>query len=198
MSFSLTGAVRTATVDTGYADNMQSTRTFNMSDLVCPPRSGFDETGRPVNPNTYVDVTAGCSNPMYRVNIENALRPRYTEYVTLSASGIQGKPPAYLADPVMTAPQQQSIARNRVLDTAVRSGPSFGNQFRSNIRNTAESVSVLKARDAAMAKINQSRPASSQLVNARGGLYKVYGDTRPAPQSIVNVGGARAYANRSL
>jgi hypothetical protein len=58
--------------------------------MVCPPWNGVDTAGRPVCLDSFDTKTAGCNSAGDRVNVENALRPQYIEYVNLDAAGIRG------------------------------------------------------------------------------------------------------------
>jgi hypothetical protein len=87
---SLTGALQTCKVQTGYANKTQSDRFLNANLNVCPAFNGTDDYGRYVCPDSYYAKSAGCASALDRVDVENFLRPQYAEYVTLDAAGIQG------------------------------------------------------------------------------------------------------------
>ena len=90
-ALSLEGAIRTCKVDTAYANKMQSDRFLNPANMVCPIWNGLDTSGRPVCADSFITKTAGCNNPLDRIQVENDVsRPQYTEYVTLDAGGIKG------------------------------------------------------------------------------------------------------------
>ena len=86
---SLQGAVRTCKVDTGYANKIQSDRFQNPSNMLCAVWHGRDLTGRPVCADSFYTKTEGCNSPLDRVDVENALRPQYMEYVNLDAYGFR-------------------------------------------------------------------------------------------------------------
>ncbi len=88
MSLSLQGSVRTCKVDQAWANKVQSDRFENPNLLVCPIWDGMDQYGRYVNPDSFYTKTAGCSSAEDRVYVENDQRPKYFEYVTLDAAGI--------------------------------------------------------------------------------------------------------------
>ena len=90
MSLSLQGSVRTCKVDQGWANKVQSDRFENPNLLVCPIWDGMDQYGRYVNPDSFYTKAPGCSSAEDRVYVENDQRPKYFEYVTLDAAGIQG------------------------------------------------------------------------------------------------------------
>jgi hypothetical protein len=87
---SLEGSIRTCKVDQGWATKHFSDRYLNPSNMLCPPWQGGDTTGRAVCADSYWTKTPGCNSAGDRINVENALRPQYIEYVTLDAAGIQG------------------------------------------------------------------------------------------------------------
>lgn len=88
MSLSLQGSVRTCKVDQGWANKVQSDRFENPNLLVCPIWDGMDQYGRYVNPDSFYTKAPGCSSAEDRVYVENDQRPKYFEYVTLDAAGI--------------------------------------------------------------------------------------------------------------
>jgi hypothetical protein len=87
---SLESSIRTCQVDTAWAERAQSDRFLSTMALSCPMRPAMDITGRPACPDSLVTKTAGCNSPLDRVVVESALRPNYSEYVTLNPQGIQG------------------------------------------------------------------------------------------------------------
>jgi hypothetical protein len=87
---SLESSIRTCQVDTAWAARAQSDRFLSTMALSCPMRPAQDITGRPACPDSLVTKTAGCNSPLDRVVVESALRPNYSEYVTLNTQGIQG------------------------------------------------------------------------------------------------------------
>ena len=90
MSLSLEKSVRTCSVNTGEANRIQSDRFFNPNVMVCPVWNGINNKGQEVAPDSQVTKTAGCNSAEDRVLVENALRPQYSNYVTLGAQGIAG------------------------------------------------------------------------------------------------------------
>ena len=90
-NISLEGSIRTCKVDTAYAPKVFSDRFLNPCNMVCPVWNGYDSTGRPVCADSYMTKRAGCNSAEDRVFVENYQRPRYVEYVNLSAGGIDGE-----------------------------------------------------------------------------------------------------------
>ena len=88
---SLEGSVRTCKVNTAWANRIQSDRFENPKLMLCATWNGMDNAGRPVSADSYMTKTAGCNSALDRVDVENYLRPQYTEYASLDAAGIQGQ-----------------------------------------------------------------------------------------------------------
>ena len=84
---SLQGSLQTCKVNTGYANKLQSDRTENPSNLLCPIWNGLDAYGRAACFDSYNTKSAGCSSASDRVVVENYLRPTYVEYIPLDAQG---------------------------------------------------------------------------------------------------------------
>jgi hypothetical protein len=57
--------------------------------MVCPVWTGFDNTNRAVCMDSYYTKSPGCNSPLDRVDVENALRPKYMEYINLDAEGFR-------------------------------------------------------------------------------------------------------------
>lgn len=87
---SLEGSLRTCKVDVAWANRMESDRFFNPNAAVCPTWNGVDTTGRPACMDSFATKRAGCHSATDRVSVENDLRPKYMQYVTLNAAGIRG------------------------------------------------------------------------------------------------------------
>lgn len=89
-AISLEASVRTCDVNVGEATRIQSDRFFNPSNMVCIPWSGLNNKGQEVCPDSFWTKTPGCDSAEDRILVENAQRPKYMNYVTLSAGGIDG------------------------------------------------------------------------------------------------------------
>lgn len=90
MSFiSLLASTRTCKIDQAWANRIQSDRFENPELMVCPVWTGFDNANRAVCADSYYTKTAGCNSALDRVDVENALRPKYMEYINLDAEGFQ-------------------------------------------------------------------------------------------------------------
>jgi hypothetical protein len=90
MNISLEGSIRTCKVDSGWASRLESDRFMNPNMMLCPSWNHVDTSGRTVHSNTFYTKRGGCNSAADRVDVENSLRPKYMEYVTLDAQGIQG------------------------------------------------------------------------------------------------------------
>ncbi|MHA2037196.1 MAG: hypothetical protein ACW98X_12220, partial [Promethearchaeota archaeon] len=80
-SISLQSAIRTCDVNVAWANRIESDRFLNPSNMLCPIWSGVDSTGREVCVDSFKTKRAGCNSALDRVDVENNLRPQYSEYV---------------------------------------------------------------------------------------------------------------------
>jgi hypothetical protein len=126
-SLSLNAALRVCKVDTAYADKINSDRFLNPNNMLCPLWNGMDSAGRPVAPDSFMTKTAGCNSALDRVMVENdVFRPRYTEYITLNASGInQGNN--------LDIHYNDSVNRTNELRNIQENNPHFGNQYAAQV-----------------------------------------------------------------
>jgi hypothetical protein len=90
MSISLQSALRTCTVDHNNTARYQSSRWLEPSQNVCPVWNGKDNLGREVHRNSFYNKAAGCNHPSERVDVEIFHRPKYFQYTTLDAGGLEG------------------------------------------------------------------------------------------------------------
>jgi hypothetical protein len=90
MSISLEKSVRTCSVNVGEANRIQSDRFFNPTNMVCIPWNGLNNKGQEVSPDSFYTKTPGCDSAEDRVMVENSQRPKYFNYVTLGAQGVNG------------------------------------------------------------------------------------------------------------
>jgi hypothetical protein len=89
-AISLEKSVRTCQVNVGERERIQSDRFFNPQNMVCIPWNGLNNKGQEVSPDSFWTKTPGCDSAEDRVMVENEQRPKYINYVTLGAQGIQG------------------------------------------------------------------------------------------------------------
>lgn len=87
---SLDANIRTCKVDTAWGDKMYTDRFMNPNNMICPIWSGLDTAGRPSCANSFYTKIGGCHSSSDRINVENDQRPKYFNYITLDASGLQG------------------------------------------------------------------------------------------------------------
>jgi hypothetical protein len=117
-SLSLNAALRVCKVDVGYADKVNSDRFLNPNNMLCPLWGGVDVAGRPVCPDSFYTKSAGCNSALDRVMVENdVFRPKYTEYITLNASGINNEG---------SMPYNASVSRSAELRNINSNNPHFG------------------------------------------------------------------------
>jgi len=90
MSVFLDGAILGTMVNTGNANKLQNNQFLDPNAQMCPVWNGQDLAGRPSCEYGFYTKVAGCNSPMDRILVENALRPAYANYITLTASGIAG------------------------------------------------------------------------------------------------------------
>lgn len=120
-SLSLNAALRVCKVDVGYADKINSDRVLNPNNMLCPLWNGLDVAGRPVCPDSFYTKSAGCNSALDRVVVENDVsRPKYTEYITLNASGINR------GNDLDSMHYNASMSRSAELRDTNSNGPHFG------------------------------------------------------------------------
>lgn len=135
MAISLEGAIRTCKVNTGWASRIESDRIQNPQMMQCNIWNGMDTAGRPVCADSFYTKSAGCNSPLDRVVVENGLRPRYFEFITLDAAGLAGSN--------MNA--SDTMQRQRDLNNMKTVTGNFGNQQGSNVRTGCEQYSYNRA-----------------------------------------------------
>lgn len=128
---SLTKSIRTCSVDPGWASRSQSARFQNPELMVCPVWNGMNNLGQVVQPDTFMTKSAGCSNPMDRIEVENSLRPQYAEFINLDAAGIESSSPCATKASWVDAGRQQAA-----VDVAGETGPDFGLGFNGHVRTS--------------------------------------------------------------
>jgi len=155
-TISLESALRTCKVDTAWANKVQSDRFLNPDNMVCPIWSGLDITGRAVCTDSFYTKSGGCNSAMDRVIVENNVsRPQYMEYITLSASGIQGNIYGNM-------PSMEESMRRGELDKIQGITGNFGTQMSANVYPSCGAYPYNQA----MSQVSQqSRQASSVRQN---------------------------------
>lgn len=129
--FSLTGAVQTCSVNTGWANKLWSDRYENPDNTLCPVWNGLDTFGRIVAFDSFYTKAPGCQSAEDRVVVENQQRPKYIDFVTLDAQGYQN--PAVFSGKISSTEGYKKTETLKVaLDaqrTAMQNG-SVGTQYR--------------------------------------------------------------------
>lgn len=155
-SLSLEASVRTCDVDVGQANRIQSDRFFNPRNMVCIPWNGLNNKGQEVCPDSFQTKTPGCDSAEDRVMVENAQRPKYVNYVTLGAQGIDGH--IYGNETAYA----NSVARNKFDMSRNKLSGNFGLQWSANADYTGCSVG---AYERAMASMNHGQRAQASMQN---------------------------------
>ena len=90
-NISLTGSIKSCRLDgDAWSSRLQSDRFLNPAEMLCPVWNNVDTSGRPACEQSYNTKYAGCNSARDRIDVENDLRPKYFEYVTLDAAGLSG------------------------------------------------------------------------------------------------------------
>lgn len=76
-------------VNTGWASRLESDRTFNPNNLICPIPMQSTLDGRDANENTAIMKSAGCFSPLDRMNVENSQRSFYTSNAGLNIENVR-------------------------------------------------------------------------------------------------------------
>ena len=124
--------------------------------MVCIPWNGMNNKGQIVCPDSFYTKTAGCDSAEDRVMVENALRPKYINYVTLGAQGINGH--IYGNE----SAQRNSVARTKFDADRNKFTGNFGLQFGGDVRNTSCSVN---AYERGMSQVSQQMRAQNFMQN---------------------------------
>jgi hypothetical protein len=155
-TISLEKSVRTCSVNVGESNRIQSDRFFNPQNMVCIPWNGINNKGQEVCPDSFYTKTAGCDSAEDIVMVENGLRPKYFNYVTLGAQGVGGHIYGNVSATV------DSLARTKFDNSRNKITGNFGGDFGSEVRNTSCSVG---AYERAMAQINQQERSQNFMQN---------------------------------
>jgi hypothetical protein len=166
-NISLQKSVRSCDVSTGEAPRIQSDRFFNPSNMVCIPWNGMNNKGQQVCPDSWWTKTAGCNSSEDRILVENELRPKYTNYVTLGAEGISGHIYGSESDYVNSV-ERTKFDYQRTSDPKFGTG-NFGLQMGADVRYTSCSVDAYERN---MAQMNQKLRGQNFLQN--GSLSNSY------------------------
>lgn len=171
-TISLQSSVKTCQVDVGWANRIQSDRFQNPNNMVCVPWDGRDLAGRTVAPDSWYTKTPGCNSAEDRVLVENDQRPKYFNYVTLSAGGVDGSIYGNVSAEV------DSANRNQWLMDRKKVTGGFNNDFDAST-NPVQKSCTLNAYERSMAQMAQYGRAQNALQNGfKGASYSSCGGNR--------------------
>ena len=158
---SLNGALRTCKVEQGWASRIESDRFENPNLMVCPVWNGLDNAGRPVAPDSFYTKRAGCNSANDRVEVENAQRPQYMEYIQLNAAGITA--PLYGSTNMHAA---DSLVQTKTMDDTALVTGRFG-AAGPNVQGAVLGTCPIYAMNEAM---SQEAQAYRMVQNAQNGV----------------------------
>jgi hypothetical protein len=160
---SLEKSVRTCSVNTGEATRIQSDRFFNPNNMVCIPWNGINNKGQEVSPDSFYTKTAGCDSAEDRVLVENSQRPKYFNYVTLGAQGVQGD----IYGRSTSDNFRDAMGRKAFDDSRNQITGNFGKQFSANVAYQACTLGAYERNQAMMAQAERGQEALNQGFMAR-------------------------------
>lgn len=126
-NLSLTGSIRTCKVAVGNANRVQSDRFFNPANNLCIQPNEFDSAGRPSCPYSLRTTAPGCNSAAERILIENDLRPKYSQYISLDVDGITN------GGLSSTTTQYDNSVRNQFVKNTPYIGGNFGVQMSAHV-----------------------------------------------------------------
>lgn len=151
-NLSLDASIRTCKVETGEVQRIQSDRFLNPNNMVCIPWNGQNNKGQTICHDSWYTKTPGCNSAEDRVNVENFLRPQYSDYINWNMAGVQGD----IYGGNITSQQDTRLATN-FADSRNKVTGNFGNQWQSSNYATCG----LNAYERAMASMGQSNRQAS-------------------------------------
>ena len=163
MSISLEKSVRTCSVNTGEANRIQSDRFFNPNNMVCIPWNGINNKGQDVSPDTFYTKTAGCDSAEDRIYVENSQRPKYFNYVTLGAQGVQGD----IYGRSGSDNFRDAMGRKAFDDSRNQITGNFGKQFSANVAYQGCTVNSYERNLAQIAQAERGQESLNQGFQAR-------------------------------
>jgi len=171
-AISLQASVKTCQVDVGMANRIQSDRFQNPNNMVCIPWDGVDLTGRRVAADSFWTKTPGCNSAEDRVLVENDQRPKYFNYVTLSAGGLDGNIYGNVSAEVDSRNRDAWLASRKQITGG------FNNDFDASTYANQKSC-TLGAYERSMSQQAQSARAQNALQNGfKGAQYGSCGGNR--------------------
>jgi len=170
-AISLEKSVRTCSVNTGEASRIQSDRFENPNNMVCIPWNGLNNKGQAVCPDSWWTKTAGCDSAEDRVMVENAQRPKYINYVTLGAEGIQGS----IYGNANEADYNNAVGRDKFDKSRDKIAPNFGLQWGNAVQYQSCGVQAYERNMAEVARQQRSQTFMNNGAEAYG-YQKVAGN----------------------
>lgn len=160
---SLENSIRTCSVNTGEATRIQSERFFNPTNMVCIPWNGVNNKGQEVSPDSFYTKTPGCDSAEDRVLVENSQRPKYFNYVTLGAQGIQGD----IYGRSSSDNFRDALGKKEFDDSRNQITGNFGKQFGANVSYQGCTIGAYERNQQSMAQANRAQEAVNQSFLAR-------------------------------
>lgn len=166
MSISLEKSVRTCSVNVGEANRIQTDRFMNPNNMVCIPWNGINNKGQEVSPDSFWTKTPGCDSAEDRVMVENALRPKYSSYVTLGAQGINGDFYGRSEDDHF----RDSMGRDKFDQSRNKLSGNFGKQWGANVAFQGCTIGAYERNQAMAAQEARGQTFMQNGYMARNGM----------------------------
>ena len=166
-------------VNPAVAQQLSSDRRQNPAEMTCPIWNGMDITGRPVCADSFVTKMEGCNSAEDRIFIENGLRPRYTDFVTLDVAGIAGDGIYDTRDNIMAKDADSSSEyRKAVSSSTGKFGTVSTEQIRSNYgsRGSVKAANAYSDQDKDAAFSQNSRSRQARVIGSSSGVKMVSHD----------------------
>lgn len=156
MSIGLTSSILGPKFIVGDESRIQTNRIQNPDAMMCPVWGGTDLSGRQVCDDSFNTKREGCSSSLDRIKIENFLRPAYTNFVTISATGITGQDANYGSNLSISESGYADADRKRV----------SANNGRFGLVSGAESI-IPSSQKMEVARANAFQSADGNAVRAQ-------------------------------
>ena len=166
MSIGLTSAILTPKFIVGDESRIQTNRIQNPEAMMCPVWGGSDLSGRQVCGDSFYTKQEGCSSSLDRIKVENFLRPAYTNFVTISATGITGQDANYGTNLATSESGFSEAERKRVSASNGRFGLVSGAEsiIPSNQRMELARANAFQSADKDAVRAQNSRAAQNATV----------------------------------
>jgi len=158
-NLSLTASLRVCRVDSGEANRMQSDRFLNPQNMLCPIWDGSNLKGQQVCPDSFMTKSAGCNSANDRIVVENGLRPKYFDFITLNAGGLQGNIYGNIEA------HTQSVGREKMLDGINDVTGNYGKQWGAYRQYNGKcAINAYDNAMSQMAQTNRALAGSAQMM----------------------------------